>query len=156
VPYKRYVQDALVQRAADYLGHDERSYRHAAGDGRLPIGYSSPACSVSPIRGSDTTQPLASGAIDERRLSHATIWRWVGWLGGMRAALRTTLEMIREKEPSSTVHRQVCAVAAHKYRTPARRTLLEQALRWLLAAAIFCRLFARELFPRFATADDGG
>ena len=155
MPFQRYVQDAVLQRSADYLANEQRSYRHVARDGHRPITYESPAC------GADRTASVVPrgdvpATIDERCLSPATIWRWVGWLGARRAALRTALELIRQKDPRSTLHRQVCAVPVHKYRTPARRTLLEHALRLLLAAAVFRRLFAEELFPRYATADDDG
>lgn len=165
LPFQRYVKDAVLQRSADYLANEPRSYRHVARDGHRPITYESPACgadrtaSVVPRGDGPATidvRCLSPATIDERSLSPATIWRWVGWLGALRAALRTALELIRQKDPRSTLHRQVCAVPVHKYRTPARRTLLEHALRLLLAAAVFRRLFAEELFPRYATADDDG
>lgn len=156
MPFKRYVKDAVIQRPADYLAHEQRSYRHVSRDGRLSMAYRSQTSEAAGMGRSVATPGDACAAIDERRFSHVTIWRWLGWLGAMRAALRTALELIRQKDPRNTLHRQVCAVPAHKYRTPARRTLLEQALRLLLAAAVFRRLFAEELFPRFATADGDG
>jgi len=153
----------VLPRATDYLGDEQRSYRQAACDGRRSIGYLGPAPTAAETRTPDPEShatPLlphtACATIDERQFSHTTIWRWLGWLGGLRQALRTALELMRQKDPRSTLHRQVCAVPAHKYRTPARRTLLEHALRLLRVAALFRRLFAREFFPYFATADPGG
>jgi hypothetical protein len=146
----------VLDRATDYLANPQRSYRDVAGDGRLPIFYESQPSQPCAMGSSVAAPPGARSAIDERRLSHVTIWRWVGWLGTLRTLLRTALELIRQKDPRSTLHREVCAVPAHKYRTAARRTLLEHALRLLLAAAVFRRLFTQELFPYFATADGGG
>jgi len=219
LPHKRYVRDAVLQRATDYLEHELRSYRQAARDEWPSIGYLAPAPDAANTRTTDaantrttdatntrttdaantrttdatntrttdatntrttdatktrttdatnapTTDPecpatalrqhAAAAAIDERHFSHTTIWRWLGWLGRLRQPLRSALELIRQKDPRSTLHRQVCAVPALKYRTPARRTLLEHALRLLRAAALFGRLFHREFFPYFATADSGG
>lgn len=151
----------MLERASDYLRDQPRSYRQAACDGRPSIGYLGPTPAPAETRTPDPQSqatPLVphAAAIDERQFSHTTIWRWLGWLGSLRPALRTALELIRQKDPRSTLHRQVCAVAAHKYRTRARRTLLEHALRLLRAAAVFRRLFATEWFPYFATADPGG
>jgi hypothetical protein len=162
VPFKRFVRGAVLQRATDYLADELPSYRQAACDGRRSIGYIGPAPATAQTRTPDSEShatPLmqhAAAAIDERHFCHTTIWRWLGWLGGLRQALRTALELIRQKDPHGMLHRQVCAVPAHKYRTPQRRTLLQHALRLLLAAAVFRRLFAEELFPRYATADGDG
>ena len=163
LPHKRYVRDAVLERAADYLADEQRSYRQAARNGRQSIGYLSPAPAAAETRTPDPDSHAtalmphtACAAIDERHFSHTTIWRWLGWLGALRQTLRTALQLILQKDPRSTLHRQVCAVAAPKYRTPARRTRLQQAVRLLLAAAAFRRLFARELFPYFATADGDG
>jgi hypothetical protein len=145
----------VLDRAADYLGNPQRSYRDVARDGRLPI-FDESQPSLPCAMGSSVAPQGATSAIDERRFSHVTIWRWVGWLGALRTLLRSALELIRQKHPRSTLHREVCAAPAHKYRTAARRTLLEHALRLLLAAAVFRHLFTRELFPYFATADGGG
>ncbi len=49
-------------------------------------------------------------------LAPSTVWRWLSWLGGMRGVLGGVWDLIRQKEPNSTLHRQPGAVSLGKYR----------------------------------------
>ena len=80
----------MLEKASEYLGTDH-SYRKTAEHEGMPIMYD------------DRT------AAKERRpvgLAPSTVWRWLSWLGGMTRTLRAAWELIRQKEPNATLHRE--------------------------------------------------
>lgn len=92
-----------------------------------------------------------ASAIDERALHHATIWRLLAWLGSQVAALTVGRELIQQRDPSSTCHRFVGAVAPHKSRSPQRERSLRQSRQLLHLIAEWEDRFPEKFFPRFAT-----
>jgi hypothetical protein len=85
-------------------------------------------------------------------LAPSTVWRWLSWLGGMPGTLRAVWDLIRQKEPDATLHRQSWAVSLRKYRSPRRRDVLLEAMRLLAADRVCEGLFGEGIFPRYATS----
>ena len=83
-------------------------------------------------------------------LAPSTVWRWLSWLGDMPGTLRAAWELIRQKEPNSTLHRQPWAVSPRKYRSQQRRETLIAAMQVLAVDRICGRLFGKGIFPRYA------
>ena len=52
----------------------------------------------------DRARPNERGPVG---LAPSTVWRWLSWLGEMTDTLRAAWGLIREKEPNSTLHRQL-------------------------------------------------
>ena len=88
-------------------------------------------------------------------LSASTVWRWLSWLGGMPGTLRAAWDLIRQKEPNSTLHRQSWVVSAWKYRSEKRRETLQQAMQLLAADRVCAELFGAGIFPRYAISQGG-
>lgn len=136
LPYKRYAGPTLLSLAATYLEKDRQSYRRTASPGNRVTGY---------------VTPPAARDIDERALDHSTIWRLLTWMGCQLAALSAGRDLIKQRDPSSTCHRFVGAVAPHKFRSPQREQLLRQSRQLLHLAAEWEQRFPEKFFPRFAT-----
>ena len=88
-------------------------------------------------------------------LAPSTVWRWLSWLGGMPGTLRAAWELIRQKEPNSTLHRQPWAVSPAKYRSEQRRETLVTAMQVLAVDRGCQRIFGKGIFPRYATSRAG-
>ena len=136
LPYKRYAGPTLLHLAATYVENDRQSYRKTTKPGNRVIGY--------------VTPPDAS-CIDERALDHSTLWRMLTWMGCQLAALSVGRALIQQRDPFSTCHRFVGAVAPHKFRSPQREQILRQTRRLLHLAAEWNERFPEKFFPRFAT-----
>ena len=85
-------------------------------------------------------------------LAASTIWRWVSWLGSLENMLREASQLIRQKAPSSALHREPWALHVRKHRSDARRQTLQRAAQCLVTESLFRELFDQEIFPHFATA----
>ena len=95
--------------------------------------------------------------MDERGLlDHSTVWQMLTWLGCQLAALATGRQSIQQRNPRSTCHRFVGAVAPHKFRSPQRGQLLRQSRQLLHLIAEWEGLFPERFFPRFATRSGFG
>jgi len=127
--------------AASYVENDRQTYRETASPAGRPAGY--------------VTPPGAS-AIDERKLDHSTIWRMLGWLGSQVAALLVARRLIQGRNPNSTCHRFVGAVAPHKFTSRKRERLLCNSRQLLHLIAEWEELFPEPFFPRFATRSGFG
>jgi hypothetical protein len=137
LPGKRYVMGMLRRKSGDYLGSDV-SYREVVTSSGRSVVY-------------DDRQdhPLAKrGAA----LAGSTVWRWLSWWGNLAKTVRAALQLIREKAPSHTLHRETWPVPPHKVRSEERRGTLQVALQALAIEQQFPRLFGKEIFPNFATA----
>ena len=88
-------------------------------------------------------------------LAPSTVWRWLSWLGGMPGTLRAAWDLIRQKEPNATLHRQPWAVSPRKYRSEQRRETLVAAMQVLAVDRICGRIFGTGIFPRYATSRAG-
>ena len=70
----------------------------------------------------------------------------------MKNTLRAACELIRQKEPNSTLHRQPWAVPSTNYRSLPRQETLQQAMQLLAADRVCESLFGEGIFPRYATS----
>lgn len=136
LPYKRYAGPTLLSLAAGYVENVRQSYRRTASPGNRVTGY---------------VTPTGARDIDERALDHSTVWRWLTWIGCQLAALSAGRDLTQQRDPSSTCHRFVGAVAPHKFRSPQREQLLRQSRQLLHLAAEWEQRFPEKFFPRFAT-----
>ena len=84
-------------------------------------------------------------------LAPSTVWRWLSWLGGMPGTLRAAWDLIRQKEPNSTLHRQPWAVSPAKYRSQQRRETLIVAMQVLAVDRVCEGILGTGIFPRYAT-----
>lgn len=136
MPRKRFTKQPVLDKGGEYLGTDH-SYAKAIVDQRegLPIMYDDRTL---------TGLRKASG------LAPSTVWRWLSWLGGMPGTLRAAWDLIRQKEPDATLHRQPWAVSSRKYRSEQRRDLLLAAMRLLAVDRVCAGLFGEGIFPRYA------
>ena len=105
--------------------------------------------SISPGQ-SDSVSP-SSSAIDERLLSHTTIWRMLAWLGCQVMALAEGRRQVLQSNPQSACHSFLGAVAPQKYRSPQRQQQLEQSRQLFQVMAEWEELFGEPFFPRFGT-----
>ena len=124
----------MLEKASEYLG-TEHSYRKTVKHQGMPIMY-------------DDRKPA-----HKRRpqgLAPSTVWRWLSWLGGMPGTLRAAWDLIRQKEPNSTLHRQPWAVSSRKYRSEKRRDVLVEAMQALAVDRVCGRIFGEGIFPRYA------
>jgi hypothetical protein len=139
LPRKRFVQPPVLEKVTEYLG-TEHSYRKTVEDKGMPIMY-------------DDREPAQER--QPQGLAPSTVWRWLSWLGGMPGRLRAAWDLIRQREPGSTLHRQPWAVSAAKYRSEQRRETLVAAMQVLAADRICARIFGKGIFPRYATGGGG-
>lgn len=84
-------------------------------------------------------------------MSHSTVWRVLTWLGCQLPALTLGRQLIQERNPGSTCHRFVGAVAPQKSRSPQRGQLLRQSRQLLHLIAEWEALFSEKFFPSYAT-----
>ena len=137
--YKQFVSETLLDKAKEFLG-TEKSYRKTVRFQQRSLVY-------------DDRQdhPLAErGAA----LAHSSVWRWLSWLGGLTRTCQKACQLISQKDPNSTLHREVIPVDPRKYRDEEggpRHQLLQRAGRMLLVEAVFQQQFEKWIFRLFAT-----
>jgi hypothetical protein len=137
--YKQFVSQTLLDKAKEFLG-TEKSYRKTVRFQQASLVY-------------DDRQdhPLsARGAA----LAHSSVWRWLSWLGSLTGTCQKACQLVSQKDPNSTLHREVIPVDPRKYRDEEgcpRHQLLQRAGRMLLVEAVFGQQFDKRIFPLFAT-----
>lgn len=141
-PQKRYAKPLVLERAKLYLG-SRLSYRSTVRQEGMPLLYDDRRDRQMATRGSPALAP-------------SSVWRWLAWLGGLQKTMRAACQLIREREPASTLHREPWAVPVSKYRSEPRRTTLQQAMQTLVVDSLFRSLFGKEIFPDLATAHAWG
>jgi hypothetical protein len=138
LPRKRFTKPPVLEKATEYLGTEHsyaRTTEHEEERWRLPIMYD---------------DRNAQGRKLPEGLAPSTVWRWLSWLGSMPATLRATWDLLRQKEPNATLHRQAWEVASGKYRSPERRDTLIEAMQLLAADRVCKSIFGQGIFPRYA------
>jgi hypothetical protein len=124
----------VLEKAGEYLG-TEQSYCKTVEDKGMPIMYDD-------RESARQRRPVG--------LAPSTVWRWLSWLGGMPGTLRAAWDLIRQKEPNSTLHRQPWAVSPAKYRSEKRREALVEAMQVLAVDRVCQGIFGKGIFPRYA------
>ncbi len=135
LPHKRYVLMDMERLCKEYVEDEQRTYRKTVWHQNMRIGY----------QGSDDD-------IDERFLEHSTPWRWISSLGSMKKTLNQALHLISQKDPQSSMFREVFPVYPCKYRSLQRKNILQNTRCLLRAGEKFQRLFGQKIFPHLATA----
>ena len=133
IPYKNYVKDSIVNLSQTYVEYDNITYRQVVQHGISVIAYK------------------AEKGIDERCLAGSTVYRWLSWIGSLKEPLRHALNMIRQKDPSCYIFRQIRPISSHKYQSINRIKILDTCLRFFAVEKKYNALFNRSIFPRFAT-----
>jgi hypothetical protein len=138
LPRKRYVRDTILSFTGCYLEEEASTYRKVVLEERMPIFHAS-----------------ASGkkTIDDRILAHSTPYRWITGLGGFKEIPRCAQDLILQKNPASTVCRDLAAidVSARKYVKAGRESILKRCRRILHLDAEFRATFCASIFPFLAT-----
>lgn len=131
VPYKRYVLAAVAALSEQYLNEPETSYRDVVQPEGMALGYAG----------------NKDSAIDERQLSHTTLWRWITWLGSMPGLTNQAVDLLRQRDPGFDLHRAVSPIFPGKYRSVKRRGTLEQVAELIRTGRRFAEHFSRRVFP---------
>ena len=87
-------------------------------------------------------------------MAHSSVWRWLSWLEGLTRTCQKACQLISQKDPHRTLHREEIPIDPRKYRGEdgcPRHQLLQRAGRMLLAEAAFHRQLGKRIFPQFAT-----
>ncbi len=133
-PHKRYVVMDMERLSAEYLEDEQQSYRKVVNPLNIPIGYHEP--DDGPV---------------EHLLAHSTPWRWIHTLGSMKNTLTESLQLVKQKDPTSPIFREACPVIPDKYHSSQRKSILENARHLLRAGLEFHRLFGHKIFPYLET-----
>jgi len=136
IPYKRYVLSTVLAMSERYVSEPAASYREVVAPQGEAVGYA---------EGQD-------GGIDERQLSHTTLWYWLSWLGGLGTLADRAANLLRQKDPGFELHRAVAPIEPTKYRSTKRRDTLEQTASLLRTGAQFMRHFSRRIFPTLSNS----
>ena len=145
LPYKRYVRQTVMDAVRRCLENDRMSYRQGV------CKQDTIDWNVDPAKPSLPVYYEGKGrTIDERALAHSTLHHWITTLGSFKQTVRTTLSLLIAR--GSDVHRKARPIPARKYRSQARRTLLQDSLLLFNAEDEFRFLFGISIFPQLATA----
>ena len=87
LPFKRYVLPFLLARCTAYVDDAARTYRDGVNEAGQPISHAD----------------LDAGA----QLWPSTLWRWVTTLSRLPVTVRAALNLIKQKEPSTDIFRDV-------------------------------------------------
>jgi len=132
IPYKRYVKDTILQLSQKYLEEDF-TYETVVRKEDAAIAYDS-----------------ADSKKYDSYFASTTVWWWLHYIGSLKNLVSKAFNLIREKDPSSEIFRQILPIKAKKYRSYKRKKVLQQCARLINAEAEFRRLFSRSIFPHFA------
>jgi hypothetical protein len=92
--------------------------------------------------------------INDTSFAHSTPYRWITSLGGFKEILRCAQDLILQKNPTSSVCRDLAAleIASKKYVTAARKAVLKRCRQIIHLEAKFRATFHVSIFPFFATS----
>jgi hypothetical protein len=133
IPYKRYVKDNILELSQKYLEEDNSTYETVVRKEDTAIVYDS-----------------AQSKKYECQVAGSTVWWWLHSIGSLKDIVSKAFSLIREKDPSSGIFRQIRPIKAKKYRSDERKKVLQQFARLLNAEEEFRRLFSHSIFPHFA------
>lgn len=167
--HKRYVLSAILSRSQQYVDTPELSYRQSVVQD-LPTAV---ATCLPPQRGRQAQaghRPIFHASADAERitaestevekenerdpaLAHTTVYRWITTLGHLPETLRKAWELVKQKEPATRLIRHLAEfrVAPQKYRTEARRKVLQACRSLCVTNGVYAHLFDASIFPRIAT-----
>jgi hypothetical protein len=136
LPRKRYVAEIVSALSQRYVVEDSATYRSAVRVDGMPVFHA----------GEEARPP------GTRILEHSTLHRWIPFFAELARVRREALKLIRAAAPASGVFRRIAPVTPWKYRSPQRRTILQDARQLFVAAREYAAIFGASIFPRLATA----
>lgn len=133
LPFKRYVLAFILARCTAYVEDVVRTYREGVKEEGEPISHEDAAAGV--------------------QLWPSTLWRWVDRLGRLAVTVRQALNLIKQKDPSTDIFRALgrLRIRAGKFRSQARRLLLQRGRELATVDREYARLFSASVFPDLAT-----
>jgi len=133
LPFKRYALPFMVERAGVYVTDEARTYAEGVEAEGVAICH--------------------EDADAGRSLWPSTLWRWVSTLGGFAETVRRALDLIKRKDPSTDIIRRLSGgqFRGAKFRSQARKGVLQRCRALLLAAPVYAELFGVGIFPDLAT-----
>lgn len=138
-PRKRYTGQTILGFSACYVEDGAATYR----------------TTVSDEEGISIFHPLSAEGESTRykNLAHSTPHRWITTLSGLKQILRDAQDLILQKNPASTVCRDLAAieVCARKYVKADRQSVLRRCRQILHLEVQFRATFGASIFPFFAT-----
>lgn len=138
-PRKRYTRESILDFSACYVEDEAATYRTTVLDDEgMPIFHA---------LSSEGDVPGYKG------LAHSTPYRWITTLSGFKQILRAAQDLILQKDPASTVCRDLAAIeiSNRKYVKAAREAVLKRCRQVLQLEARFRATFFTSIFPLFAT-----
>lgn len=133
LPFKRYVLPFILARCIAYVEDEVRIYREGVKEAGKSISH--------------------EDADEGAELWPSTLWRWVDRLGRFPVTVRQALNLIKQKAPSTDVFRALgrLRIRAGKFRSEARKLLLQRGRELVTAEQEYARLFTASIFPDLAT-----
>jgi len=138
-PRKRYTRESILEFSACYVEDEAATYRTTASDeDGMPIFHALSA---------------EGEATRYTSLAHSTPYRWITCLGGFKQMLRGAQDLILQKNPASTICRDLAAieVCPRKYLKAARQSVLRRCRQILHLEVRFRTTFPASIFPFYAT-----
>ena len=131
LPYKRYTRMNIMEISQRFVREDRLSYLSGVKMDRMEIGYVEE---------------------DSRLLFPSTLHRWVSTLGGFNKTIRSVLDLITQKNPTSSICRDLAGlrVASRKWRKAGRETVLLNCYRLCLVEDDFQACYKASIFPDLA------
>lgn len=127
VPFKRYLRHEIETRAQAYVETDPMSYRQVVKEGRAAVVYDDPIADEA-----STEAQKESEAV--RALAPSTPHRWIGAIAACREQWQPALRLARQLQEEARL--SSIMIAAAKYRSQARRRVLETCALLLRAISI--------------------
>lgn len=165
MPHKHYVAGNLAEFGYKYVEQEQCSYREAVKVNGVALYHECKALEVLVAEvceekhgtsGSKFPKLPADDAtlekLGERRLSHSTLWRLIGFWGSKTAYLQQLLDLLEQKCSDPDLFRKLQFVAEPaKHRSAERKNILETFARLCIAANEYFVQFGRQIFPDFET-----
>jgi len=136
LPHKRFVKQDVLTKTQKYLSAEQprcrATYREAIWECQVPLSYAEDQ--------------------EGHQFRHATVWRWLSWLGSLQDLQQWATQLIFQKDPQADLHWKPHPIADHKVRSEARRETLQRAAGMLDVVETFSLLFGVSLFTHLGTA----
>jgi len=134
IPHKRYTKDTILELSKEYVEEQYSTYESVVQNDMETIVYDSKINSPK----------------YECRLRGTTVWWWLSYIGSIKPLISETFSLIKQKDPSSEVFKEIQPVNPRKYRSNKRKKLLQRCIGFLNAEGDFRHLFSNSIFPHFA------
>lgn len=139
LPFKRFYQTVITSLATQYLEQEDKGYRKI-------VCHEGGAIYYSPYKQKEILEEEFQEEIDDRQVSHTSLWRWNGHFGGQNDLLKSSLDLLKQKQPNFIIHREPIVIPHNKYKSPERREILENCLVMLKVAQEFYQEFKKNIF----------